>query len=75
MFILITNEIREHRLRCFYSNFKLSFSEMRFDFALSIERLNEKIGYVEGNVKLICKEFNTGQRQWSRELFNSVFHC
>jgi hypothetical protein len=48
---------------------------MRFDFALSIERLNEKIGYVEGNVKLICKEFNTGQRQWSRELFNSVFRC
>ena len=56
LFILITNEIKEHRLRCFYSNVKMSFSEMRFDFALSIERLNEDLGYIEENVKLICKE-------------------
>ena len=75
LFTIITNEIREHRLRCFYSNVKLSLSEMRFDFALSPERLNEKLGYVKGNVKLICKEFNTGQRQWSRELFIKTFRC
>jgi len=75
LFILITNEIKDHRLRCFYSNVKLSFSEMRFDFALSIERLNEDLGYVEKNLKLICSEFNTGHRQWSRELFNKTFRC
>ena len=75
LFTIITNEIREHRLRCFYSNVKLSLSEMRFDFALSIERLNEDLGYVEGNVKLVCKEFNTGYRQWSRELFDKTFRC
>jgi hypothetical protein len=75
LFILITNEIKEHRLRCFYSNVKMSFSEMRFDFALSIERLNEDLGYVEKNLKLVCKEFNTGHRQWSRELFNKTFRC
>ena len=76
LFILITNEIKEHRLRCFYSNVKLSFSEMRFDFALSPERLNEDLGYVEKNLKLVCKEFNTGNsRQWSRELFNKTFRC
>jgi len=75
LFILITNEIREHRLRCFYSNVKMSFSEMRFDFALSPERLNNDLGYIKGNLKLICKEFNTGYRQWSRELFNKTFRC
>lgn len=76
LFILITNEIKEHRLRCFYSNVKLSFSGMRFDFAISIERLNEEKGYVEKNLKLICSEFNTGHdRQWSRELFNKTFRC
>jgi len=49
---------------------------MRFDFALSIERLNEKLGYVDGNVKFICKEFNTGHgRQWSPELFDKTFRC
>ena len=76
LFILITNEIKEHKLRCFYSNVKMSFSEMRFDFAISIERLNEEKGYVEKNLKLICSEFNTGHgRQWSRELFNKTFRC
>lgn len=76
LFILITNEIKEHKLRCLYSNVKMSFSEMRFDFALSPERLNEDLGYVEKNLKLICSEFNTGNgRQWSRELFNKTFRC
>jgi len=75
LFILITNEIKEHKLRCFYSNVKMSIGEMRFDFALSPERLNEDLGYIKGNLKFVCKEFNTGYRQWSRELFNKTFRC
>ena len=75
LFTIITNEIKREGLRCFYSKVKMSFSEMRFDFALSPERLNEKLGYIEGNVKLICSEFNTGLRQWSRELFKKTFRC
>lgn len=75
LFILITNEIKECRLRCFYSNVKMSIGEMRFDFALSPERLNNDLGYINGNLKLVCKEFNIGHRQWSRELFNKTFRC
>ena len=37
----------------------------------SLERINPLDGYVQGNVKLICQEFNT-QRQWTSQMVNDL---
>ena len=58
-------------MRCAYSGVKMSLNEMIHDFAMSVERINEKEGYTGDNVLLVCKEFNTGLgRQWSEDLLN-----
>ena len=60
-------------MRCAYSGIKMSFSELSYNFAMSVERLDESEGYVEGNVLLVCKEFNTGLCcQWSVDFLNSA---
>ena len=40
------------------------------NFNISIERLDESNGYVKGNIKFICIEFQNGNQQWSPEKFN-----
>jgi hypothetical protein len=42
------------------------------DWQASPERLNNDLGYENGNVVLVCVEFNT-QNQWTREKFHKVF--
>lgn len=37
------------------------------DWLLSVERIDENKGYIWGNVRLICREFNTAHRQWTPE--------
>ena len=51
--------VDNYRLRGLYSGIKGSLDELHYAFALSVERINPDEGYVEGNVALVCKEFNT----------------
>jgi hypothetical protein len=55
---------------CWISKNKMSL-KTHSDFKISIERLNEEEGYIKGNVKFICLEFQNGFRQWNPEKFNS----
>lgn len=71
----------EQKGRCYYSGIPLSFITDS-NWKLSIERLNNDIGYVIGNAVLICVEFQScdqtrqaadandilGTSQWTREL-------
>ena len=63
-----------YRLRCLYSGIKMSLDELHYTFALSVERINPDVGYVEGNIALVCREFNTGHNtQMTKEKFNKVY--
>lgn len=66
--------------RCFYSHVPLNYGQAHTDWRLSIERLDNSIGYTPSNTVLIAVEFNTpdnsrncaitevfGTAQWSRE--------
>lgn len=67
--------------RCFYSGVPLEYKRIHTPWRLSIERLNNSIGYTMQNCVLIAIEFNTadqsrnkrgvievfGTAQWSRE--------
>jgi cupin superfamily acireductone dioxygenase involved in methionine salvage len=66
LFNILFEQFKKQKMRCAYSNVKMSLHEMIHDFAMSVERINEKLGYIKDNVLLVCKEFNTGQRQWSK---------
>jgi hypothetical protein len=70
LFNILYEQFKTQKMRCAYSNAKMSLNEMFHDFAMSVERKNEKEGYIKDNVLLVCKEFNTGYRQWSEELLN-----
>jgi len=73
LFQLVVEQFCKYGMRCAYSGIKMSFSELSYNFAMSVERLDESEGYVEGNVLLVCKEFNTGLCcQWSVDFLNSA---
>ena len=51
----------------------MSLDELHYTFALSVERIDPDIGYVEGNVALVCREFNTGHNtQMTHKKFKEV---
>jgi len=52
--------------RCFYSGIEMTLKP-HTSFKVSPERLNNNIGYIPGNVVLICREFNIPHIGWSRE--------
>lgn len=65
---------------CYYSRVPLQYKQVHTDWRLSIERLDNSIGYTPDNCVLIAVEFNTpdhsrnvavtevfGTAQWSRE--------
>lgn len=63
---------------CFYSGLKMTHIPTT-NWQCSPERLDETKGYISGNIKLICLEFNTGHTQWNKnkvlqikELVNKV---
>ena len=63
-----------YRLRCRYSGIKMSLDELHYAFALSVERINPDVGYIEGNIALVCREFNTGHNtQMTHEKFKEVY--
>ena len=66
--------------RCYYSQVPLNYGQAHTDWRLSVERLDNSIGYTPSNTVLIAVEFNTsdhsrnkavtevfGTAQWSRE--------
>lgn len=64
--------------RCFYSGVPLQYDQVHVDWVMSLERLDNRRGYVRENCVLIAAEFNTtdlsklatcevqGSPQWSR---------
>ena len=66
--------VDRYRLRGLYSGIKGSLDELHYAFALSVERINPDEGYVEGNIALVCREFNTGNNtQMTRKKFKEVY--
>lgn len=49
---------------CYYSNIPMNFDKS--EWKVSIERLDNTKGYIEGNIVLCCLELNTGAK-WSLE--------
>ena len=58
----------DQRGLCYISKQKMSLNVLS-DFKISIERIDEKNGYVKGNIQFICIEFQNGFQQWSPEKF------
>ena len=64
--------------RCFFSGVPLQYDQVHVDWVMSLERLDNRRGYVQENCVLIAAEFNTtdlskkatcevqGSPQWSR---------
>ena len=48
--------------RCFYSGVPLRYKHCHMDWIISLERLDNTIGYTSGNYVLIAAEFNTPDR-------------
>jgi hypothetical protein len=61
----------DQRGLCYISKQKMSL-KVHSDFNISIERINETDGYVKGNIKFICIEFQNGHQQWSPEKFKDL---
>lgn len=64
--IFIKNLYKLQDGKCFYSGLALGLKPLS-DWQASIERIDQDKGYIKENSKLICLEFNSGYRQWSKE--------
>jgi len=82
----VLNMLEQQCGRCYYSGVPLNYKQIHADWRLSIERLNNSIGYTAENCVLIAIEFNTadqsrnsavtkvfGTAQWSREKVEHVW--
>ncbi|CAE7273342.1 unnamed protein product [Symbiodinium sp. CCMP2456] len=58
----ILRMLLQQRGRCFYSGVPLQYERPHTDWVMSLERLDNSIGYVKGNCVLIASEFNTPDR-------------
>lgn len=77
---IILRKILDQKGRCAYSDIPLAFKH-HSQYQMSIERLDNKLGYTDENTVLICVEFNsidnsvncehaTGSGQWSNAKIN-----
>ena len=82
----VLDMLEQQRGRCYYSSVPLEYKQIHAPWRLSIERLNNSIGYTEENCVLIAIEFNTpdqsrnkavtevfGTAQWSKEKVKHVW--
>ena len=60
---------QEQKGLCYISKIEMSL-KVHSDFSISIERIDETDGYVKGNIKFICIEFQNGQQQWTPAKFH-----
>jgi len=76
---IILQKIIDQKGRCAYSSIPLAYKRGS-KYRVSIERINNKLGYTKENTVLICLEFNstdrssisdnsTGSSQWSKAKF------
>jgi len=56
--------------KCYYSNIDM-IKERHSNWSCSLERLDNKLGYINNNIVLICQEFNTSC-QWSLDKINII---
>ncbi len=61
---------QEQQGLCYISKIKMSL-KVHSNFNISIERIDESNGYVQGNIKFICIEFQNGFQQWTPTKFNN----
>lgn len=61
----------EQKGLCHYSGLPMVTKPLS-NWQVSCERLNNALGYIPSNVKLVCLEFNTGNGQWSREKVEQI---
>jgi hypothetical protein len=66
----LKNLYNEQNGLCYISKMKMSL-KIHSDFKISIERLDESIGYVKGNIKFICLEFQNASQQWTPLKFDT----
>ena len=75
----ILQKIIDQKGRCAYSSIPLTYKR-KGAYRVSIERINNRLGYTKENIVLICLEFNsidrssisdnaTGSSQWSKTKF------
>lgn len=75
----ILQKIIDQKGRCAYSSIPLTYTR-KANYRMSIERINNRLGYTNENTVLICLEFNsidtssirenaTGSSQWSKAKF------
>lgn len=57
--------------KCYYSNIQMNYNS--FDWKVSLERLDTKVGYIKDNIVLTCIEFNS-RTQWSVEKVMNMLH-
>lgn len=65
----LNNLYQEQKGLCYISKINLSL-KVHSNFKISIERIDENNGYVKGNIKFICIEFQNGSHQWTPSKFN-----
>jgi hypothetical protein len=77
---LLIELFREQKGLCYYSGIQLTTSG---NWKVSLERLNVTVGYIKGNICLVCQEFNSTDRSasnpeaegcggWSKEKYAYV---
>lgn len=57
--------------KCFISGITMSIGS-HMNWQISVERIDQNLGYTKDNVVLICLEFQSGYRQWTREIWDEV---
>lgn len=57
--------------KCYISGITMNAGTHQ-NWKMSIERVDENVGYMKTNCVLICAEFQSGNRQWNRENWDSV---
>ena len=84
--LTLLHKIEHQQGRCFYSGVPLQYKQVHTDWRMSLERLDNNLGYTEDNCVLIAIEFNTsdysrnkavkeifGTAQWSRAKVQHVW--
>lgn len=54
-------QLQKQQGKCFYSGINMSFGN-QIEWRVSLERLNNHLGYDKNNIVFICQEFNTGDK-------------
>lgn len=68
----ILDMLQAQQGRCYYSGVPLEYSRTHSDWRVSLERLDNGVRYVLGNVALVAHEFNTSDHSRNVPVVNEV---